>query len=304
MEIVLAIIAIFYGWIFVVGAARKGLTTLAHYAVHRAFAKKQSTNRFIGEVLTTIFFVINFKQYEKDHVRLHHNSKTFTTKLDPDAAFMLELGFTPDKTPQQLWRNLYRNLYSPSFHGRFIKARFKQNFVTAPTYRIAMSVVWWTFIAAMATSGYALEILVAYLLPLSAPYHVSALLQFVSEHEWLGDRGEIKPAFRAHSLFSWGRFIGPSLPSEDLNLMSKAIAWVRLVLETLFIHIPIRVAVLPGDLQQHDHHHRKPMKGDWPNAAYDRMESVIEDDSEVKYRHFWSLREAIDHVFNRLGRKR
>lgn len=304
METIIGMLAVFYGWIFVIGAARKGLTTLAHYAVHRSFSKSQAVNRALGECLTTIFFLANFAQYERDHVQRHHNSNSFTTRQDPDAEFLLELGFTPDKTPDELWENLYRSFYSPTFHGKFLKARFKQNFISAPRYRIAMSLVWWAVLALIAASGYWLEIVIAYLLPLSFPYHISALLQFVSEHEWLGERDETKPASAAHSEFSWGRFISLNLPREDLGVVLKVYAWLAFLLKLLFVLIPTRVTVLQGDMQQHDDHHRRPTKWrDWSNAAYERRDAAIADESDIAYHHFWGLHEAIDHVFNQLGRK-
>lgn len=44
-------------------------------------------------------------------------------------------------------------------------------------------------------------------------------------------------------------------PDRDLPIAARTRAWTRWWLRLLFVHLPIRVAVLPFDLPHHDLHH-------------------------------------------------
>lgn len=82
-------------WIVTVGGARKLAICIVHHCVHRNFFGDKR-DRILAEVLTTLLFVTGFDRYRYDHVVCHHHIKKFATfEGDPDAKFMLAVGFHP-----------------------------------------------------------------------------------------------------------------------------------------------------------------------------------------------------------------
>jgi hypothetical protein len=64
--------------------------------------------------------------------------------------------------------------------------------------------------------------------------------------------------------------------------------------------LSVRVAILNGDLPQHDWHHHSPKtQKDWPNAAYARQREV---EAGAEYTEYWGLTTVIDQVFQGLGK--
>jgi hypothetical protein len=78
-----------------VGGARKILICIIHRCVHYQFFGDKR-DRILGEILSTLILVQGFDGYRYDHVKCHHHVDKFATfKGDPDAKFMLLLGFHP-----------------------------------------------------------------------------------------------------------------------------------------------------------------------------------------------------------------
>jgi hypothetical protein len=102
-----------------------------------------------------------------------------------------------------------------------------------------------------------------------------------------------------HGTHSWGRFCGRSVPARrGDNAVVYGLHWMLWVLEHALYHLPVRLVVLPGDLPQHDFHHRNPGTMRWPNATYAREDDVNEGDPRwPPYLEFWGLHNAIAHVF-------
>ncbi len=99
-----------------------------------------------------------------------------------------------------------------------------------------------------------------------------------------------------------GRFIGDSLPSRELCFCLWLYAWIIWCVRLLLIHLSIRLCVLPGDLCQHDWHHRN-VRGDWSNACYERRRDLAAGCPgwPEPYREVWGLKQAIDIVFQGLA---
>lgn len=82
-------------WLVTVGAARKTLTCIIHRCVHYQFFGDKR-DRILAEILSTLIMVQGFDGYRHDHVKCHHHVDKFTNfESDPDAQFMLALGFHP-----------------------------------------------------------------------------------------------------------------------------------------------------------------------------------------------------------------
>ena len=101
---------------------------------------------------------------------------------------------------------------------------------------------------------------------------------------------------------TFGRFVGDPLPRYNLGLRPWIVAWAVWVTRLLLLHIPSRLCILPGDLCQHDWHHRFP-RGDWSNACYERGRDLAArcPGWPEPYREVWGLDNAIDLVFQGLA---
>ena len=101
---------------------------------------------------------------------------------------------------------------------------------------------------------------------------------------------------------TFGRFVGEPIPSRDLPPGQWLWAWGRWLFRVFALHIPTRLCVLPGDLCQHDFHHRHP-RGDWSNAGYERQRDLTAGCPgwPEPYREVWGLDNAIDVVFTGLA---
>jgi hypothetical protein len=177
---------------------------------------------------------------------------------------------------------------SPRFHWLFFKARLVSNYVTAPLHRRLMSWAWLGFVLTVATLTNSFDmLLVSWVIPLTFFYHNAALLQFCSEHLWLGKIGSR----------SIGRFCGEATPT--VSFRESPLAWVAWVFRMVFYHLPVRVAILPGTLPVHDYHHRHASKKDWVNEIYHRQREI--ESGAEGYVDIWGLHNALDYVFEHLS---
>ncbi|MGH8497539.1 MAG: fatty acid desaturase, partial [Methylococcales bacterium] len=288
-------------WLHTIGAARKSLAQIIHYAIHNRLMGSRLMNRLVGEIFSTILFLQPFDEYQPEHGGSHHGDD-FATLKDPDVQLLLMLGFKPGMSRRQLWRQLRRVSLSPLFILKFTKTRLISNFWNARNYRKWMSFIWLLCVSGVVywfdcwTSFF-----VAYLIPIIVLYPVSALFQFVSEHQWLC-RNDNQSFLDEHKRLSWGRFLADPVPNRNLPLWKRYTAWARWWLRLFFVHLPIRIAVLPGDLSQHDYHHRNPASRDWPIARYARSRDIEQNHHAIPYRDIWGLANAIDTVFEGLSR--
>ncbi|NEU79883.1 hypothetical protein [Nostoc sp. UIC 10630] len=180
------------------------------------------------------------------------------------------------------WEKLKQTLLSPEFHWLFLKARLKVNFLTSPLYRRLMAVGFTVVVVVLVSVNHSwLTFIVAWAFPLTVLYHMGALLQFLSEHDWAGSgTNESK---------SHGRFCGDTPPFGQSTL-----AWLRWGMRMVY-HLFVRIAILPGEMPEHDWHHHSPKdQKDWANGTYARQRQV---EGGGEYTEFWGLENAIDHVF-------
>jgi fatty acid desaturase len=300
-------------WMFTVGAARKLHTTVMHYCVHDNFLRSKLVDRIVGEVISTIIMVQPFDAYQGDHKNTHH-TKHLATLDDPDVKFLMRCGFRPGQSKGFYWQQFWRTCLSPSFHCFFLFVRLRPNFWEAetPLYRRAMSFIWHSaLLAAVAATCYAqanllpaLLFMGAWVLPLTALMHLSALAQFSSEHRWMAvyssDFNETgKPYKVLLARLTSGRFCGECVPSAGLSGIARLKAWIVWTARMIFIHAPTRIFVLTGSLCTHDFHHRKAMHPDWGNEFYARQRDVEAGAPGWEaYTEIWGLSNAIDAVFD------
>lgn len=272
-------------WIYTVGGARDLQVNICHQCIHRNFFGNKR-DRWLAEIVSTVLLVQNYDGYFHDHVRLHHNRKHFSSfEKDPDAAFLWKLGFRPGlEDTKSYWQLLAKVIISPKFHWLFMQARLKANFITSPLYRRVMSVVFVFALGTLITLTHSLTtFLIAWVFPLTVPYHIASLLQFISEHDWAGN-GSIES--KCH-----GRFCGDAPPFGQSFL-----DWVRWAIRIPY-QLVVRIIVLQGGMPQHDFHHLSPLAlKEWANETYVRQREV---EAGKEYIEFWGLENVINHVFER-----
>lgn len=296
----LSLLALPLALLLTTGGARYLQIVIHHYAVHNQFFRRPAANRLLGQTISTILLTQDYDGFHVDHIRKHHPNGKLARRGDPDLETLIALGIRPGVPREQLWRRFVLTLLSPRYHFLFLRERLKANFVTASgPRRTAAYLFWAAVLTALAVwPGAIVPFLVAYFIPVTAGYHVSALMQFTSEHVWLtpchaGDtmRARARRCTR-------GRFCGDPLPSSTLGAAARAIAWSRWWLRLLTVHAASRIAVLHGDLPDHDLHHIRPTDLDWANSDAERVAMAQREElTEV-----WGLGNALDEVFVTLSK--
>ena len=97
--------------------------------------------------------------------------------------------------------------------------------------------------------------------------------------------------------------MGEAVPkTEYVNNLEAGLLWLAWGMRMTFIHLPTRLFVLPGDLCQHDWHHRAKFGDDWPNASYTRQNALANlTPNDEPYFEVWGMANAIDAVLESLS---
>lgn len=286
-------------WVVTTSASRVCSTVIAHHCIHNRFTHRKANDKLIAQFLSTLVCTEDADDYYDDHIRLHHRRETFATLADPTIQQLLELGFRPAMPVEDLWRRLAVVVVSPRFHLAFLAKRLRQNLFGRAPYRRVMSFVHLgTVLGLVAWRGAWVPFVLAVLVPLVPLYQVVALLEFLSEHAWFKAKDPGLGGRVFHVSHSWGRFNGDSLPPRGLPATASARAWARWTARLCLYHLPARILVVPGDLSQHDFHHRRPSTPDWVRAAYARQQDIDSGhEGWPAYTDIWGVGSAIAHVF-------
>lgn len=292
-----------FTWLISVNALRKAQVVVAHHAVHSEILGTRRANYVIQVLASAEAFVHNWEDYFQDHVRGHHSRKVFTTEVDPDAQLLIELGFTVGMSRELLWRRLLLTIVSPGFHLLIVGARMRTNFVTAPLHRQVVAAFWLAAIATFAVFVPWWVFVLTVVIPLFPLYHVSALLQFLSEHGWLRSSGP--PESKAdYASRCWGRFCLEPLPSQYLPPTLRLYAWWKWAVRMLLLQAPVRFGVLVGDMPVHDLHHLYPAEHDWVRGLWVRQRVIDSGDEQgLAQREYYCLSGAINAVFIGMSRE-
>jgi hypothetical protein len=292
-------------WLLLVGLLRKIQVTHLHHAIHNRLFNQPRLNRLYARAMPSLIFVQNSVEYRKEHLE-HHSSETFTTRRDSDAAFLAMLGFQPGRTRGELWLNLWLILLSPAFHLLFARARLTSVFLRNGRVETLLAVLAaGLHIACLVTFGWA-AYLIAVFVPMFVLYHVSALLQFLTEHAW-DVTGVRTRNWAEYSARCWGRFCGEAYPQRKGTkhpggaLIHAGHVGLWLLKMTLF-HLPVRLACLVSDLPAHDWHHLAHIGGqssrDWTYSLHLRQAAIADGDrAGFGKRELWGLRRMIEHQF-------
>ncbi|MBK7537507.1 MAG: fatty acid desaturase [Myxococcales bacterium] len=289
------------GWLLTVGGSRTLQVSIGHHLIHGRFSANLSRDRqrLLYEVISTLLMIQDYQSYYSDHVVRHHADPA--GRDDPDQLFLQELGFRPGTRYEDLRRLLWRTSFAPRFHWRFLRARIQANFVLPSRARRMAS---WLWLAALVGASVATEaglfIAVTWLFPLTALYQASALFQFLSEHAWFSAQAEgLSP--RAHlARLTSGRFCCDPPPRASASTLRGGLAWARWWLRLGVIHVPARIAILVGDLCDHDVHHACP-RGDWANSRTERLVHLRDRADRWPLAEVWGLGAGLDRVLRHIS---
>ncbi len=306
--------------VLIVSGARKLIPTINHYCVHKdllpaSLRKKYSwMHPYIADFNSSILCLQDFKSYKAEHLA-HHDIKNVASIIDPDMGFMWQLGFKAGMTKPELWRKYLWNLLFPfsKLHRLFVKSRTKTIFFNATPFRVIvqlftfgiLAIIGWYF-------GFAV-VFFALVLPMTYFYHIASLMQFSSEHLWLSDveedgllqaEGNYKGLMNRSKRITNARFCGEAIPNTNNdNWIYTVCKWCVWVFRMVFVHLFVRLFVLPGDLVVHDWHHRCGFGADWANGFYARAEMAEKiKDTDLPLTEVWGLYSAIDAVFENFAK--
>jgi fatty acid desaturase len=292
-------ICVVLGWCLTVGGSRRLVSTVVHQCIHGRFSGRGRLDQFIGEWLTVLTFTQTAATYRREHFEQHHRFGVFATRDDPAAQFLMKIGFIPGRSVLRLWIQLFVNVVSPWFHFGFLAQRARSNFLEATRGRLVAAYAHLSVWCAVVAMGWidVTAVALGAVVPVIFLYQLSVMFEFVSEHAWLVPAPPVTHARDVHRTHSWARFCGSAFPDGRTagGLSVRLAKWVGWTLAHVLYHLPVRLLVLPGDLPQHDFHHRSPGSEDWSTAAYARQRYMRKTNEAAL--EFWGLHRAIHHVF-------
>lgn len=287
-----------------VGRLRNQQVTWAHHATHGVLMGTRAANKAVTFLATVLSVSQNEDDYGRDHVKGHHKQRIFTTAADPDAAFLVSLGFRPGMKKAEARRLFWHTMVSPRYHARFTFNRLKSALWDAqPQHRLTVAVYLLSLAGVSALLPWWISLLAIWL-PLGPLYAMSALLQFATEHRWMvtpdGPRTRREYAQRCA-----GRFCGEAFPKREGGRLAYRCAVAIWVVKMALIHAPMRVGCLVGDLPVHDAHHLysdAKLNAPTPRDLIFARQASIDAGDPVRFaeRELWGVFAMLDWVFDGL----
>lgn len=289
-------------WLLTVHGTRKLRAVIVHQCAHSNCFKSQAVNDVVGEVISIVTFTQNYEPYKREHISGHHSTKHMTVE-DPTVAFLLRMiGARAGMSREELWGLLKKRISSPAFHFKFLRIRLLSNFKEASVWHsVGMFLFWGSLLAVTAVTGAWLQLLLAWILPLTFPLHISECLRLSGKHVF-PERDAEKRGRQELGAFTHGIFVGEPVPDRGLPFFRRMAAWGGWWLRVFFYHLPSRMLVLVGDAPCHDYHHRRPKSKDWSNYIFARQAEVLNPAPDwPAYTEVWGVAAAIDATFASLS---
>lgn len=284
-----------YLGILICGVFRLLQVVYMHHCIHNAVFKSVRKNEIFADIISGMILVQCRQAYKHDHLK-HHRLSYFTTAQDSDAAALLSFGFLPGRSEGYYWRLLLSTLFDPRFHARFLWSRFKSSVVAGGWLTKATAAISAISILVGIWVNFTLTFFLV-LLPLLYFYHISALLQFLTEHQWLVTRLPCNNR-KEYRKRCWARFTG-ARRGEGVS------GWCRWGVGLIVFAIPVRFGCWVGDLPVHDWHHLcgdlNHSPTDWRQGLFRRQDAIDQGDTlDLADREIWGLRTALVQVFQGL----
>lgn len=280
-------------WLVTSGGMRRLDVVIIHQSLHRMVTRTHRGDRIVGELITTLLWRVPYDDNRKEHL-IHHALPC--SMKDVDTRYLLATGMRPRMTRGEFHRYLLSNLLSPKHHLGFFFGRLRSNFTIRkqPAYRLAMSLVFAAMTTAFIVStGYWLEWLLLWVIPISFFFQNATFLYTLTEHRWwLFDHAEKLSKVQRDQL-TFGRVVGDPAPdTSSKGLFGSFFAWSHWWTRALLLHAPYRMFVLVGDTVQHDLHHVRP-GCDWAGSAYERSSDI--SGGSKRYSEVWGS--LMDHLY-------
>jgi hypothetical protein len=283
-------------WIWLTSCLRRFQAVFTHHASHHAITGKRKIDYPIGDFFNVLALTQSVLDYRKTHLP-HHSKKSFATFDDEGSQFLLFCGFRPGMPRAESWALFSRLLLSPRFHIGFFHHRLKLNLLRCGAGRRVATLLWLSVLAGAAFIIGVIPVFLALIVPLTLLYQISSLINTLTEHAWFAESGETMQR-KAYIGRCWGRFCGSALDPDKARLMW----WLKII----FLHLPVRLAILPSDTAAHDWHHLASSANkarQWPYTIYFRQEGIDSGDTHgFAQRELWGLRDMLDHVFEGIER--
>ncbi len=291
-------------WLIVAGRTW-ALFALFHHRTHGNLFASELANRVTTRVISLVTFASSFSAYEQGHIKSHHAGRL--CRLDDEEGAFVQLGFPPGRTKRYYWGQLLRTLLLPNSYLKYVKYRLWD---WQKSESLSYRLLTWGFAAALVVgahlTGSMPSLVLAYVVPLFVVFNATGVLGTFSEHHW-GCLADHDSSSRRIVLLCQGRYLLDEAPSAALTSWPRWQAWAVWWARLLLYHVPVRVAVLPGDSLHHDHHHRHAYTETWTHSTYERADHIwngCPGFPNLPHTHAWSLGEAIDRVFTRMAAAR
>ncbi|WP_225799758.1 fatty acid desaturase [Streptomyces sp. NK15101] len=280
-------------WPVTAGGMRRLDVVVVHQTLHRMFTASKQGNRVVSELITTLLWRPPFDGNRDEHLT-HH---AFPCSLkDGDTLYLQSTGARPGMTRKEFRGYLLRALVSPRHHRSFLFSRIRANFLSrSPLYRMAMAYGFLAVtVALLAVTGWWVQWLLLWFVPLTFFFQNQTLLYTLSEHRWWihGNAERLTKAQRDELTF--GRFCGEPVPdTASLGAAGRLAAWTGWWLRMTLLYAPYRMCILVGDTVQHDLHHVRP-KCDWANSSWVRNDDLAQGNADRYYEAWGGL---LTHVY-------
>jgi fatty acid desaturase len=283
-----------YTMLATTSAARTLFLTNFHACIHGCFSlardlkRRARVNRLVVDILSLPILTLPYQKFHDSHAIGHHGPTFTSANGDDDANFSVwKMGLRWGLALWRLVQNLIISLLSLRIHVIFLYARLRANVCSAGWCRRFVLLAYIAALVALGTVVCWQTIVIAWVLPLTGLYQLSAMVGFAGEHRWLNepDPGESRRDWLVKQ--TWARFIGIRYPDENLPAVVLALAVPAWWAAMLLWYLPLRLFILPGDLSAHDWHHRHPCSRDWVRAKYAREEAITA--GETGYTEEWGV---------------
>jgi fatty acid desaturase len=274
-----------------------------HQCSHRNMYRRPRLDTVIGEALAALLVVQNFRRYQQEHVAEHHAVHHMTLRDPTVQAFLLTLDLHPGMSRRVMWRRVLGRLVSPLFHARFAVARARSFWHGASAReRVIATVVHGGALTAAVLTGHSVALLVVCYVPLVGLFQVSNTLRLCVKHTFPAPDIEVKRGKAYFGSLTSAVFIGEAVPCSGGPLWTRTGRWLRWTARMLFVHAPVRYAIITADTPVHDYHHRYPAAANWAHHLYARQADLdAGTPGWPPYTELWGLVPAMNRIFDSLA---